>query len=190
LKLRFLAPLGVFVLLIVVLIVGLNNSREVGVLQSPLVGHQIPDWELPVLTDPAKTLGSRELKGQWYVLNYWGAWCYACRVEHPTLLQAQREGRVQIIGVDWVAGNQDENAAALDLLSRLGNPYSQVVTDRDGRTAIDLGIAQAPESLLVNPQGVIVYKEPGVITPDVWRRQFLSRLPPQSAPAGANASGS
>ncbi len=27
--------------------------------------------------------GSRQLKGQWYVLNYWGAWCYACRVEHP-----------------------------------------------------------------------------------------------------------
>jgi len=75
LKPRFLVPLGVFVLLVVVLIVGLNHSREVGVLQSPLVGHQIPDWELPVLSDPAKSVGSRELKGQWYVLNYWGAWC-------------------------------------------------------------------------------------------------------------------
>jgi cytochrome c biogenesis protein CcmG, thiol:disulfide interchange protein DsbE len=177
LKSRFLVPLGLLVLLVVVLIVGLNHSREVGILQSPLVGHQIPDWELPVLTDPAKTVGSRELKGQWYVLNYWGAWCYACRVEHPTLLQAQHEARVQIIGVDWVAGNQGENADALELLSRLGNPYSQVVTDRDGRTAIDLGVAGAPESFLVNPQGVIVYKEPGVITPEIWRREFLARLP-------------
>jgi cytochrome c biogenesis protein CcmG/thiol:disulfide interchange protein DsbE len=171
----------VFALLVVVLAVGIKHSPEVGVLQSPLVGHQIPDWELPVLTDPAKTLGSRELKGQWYVLNYWGAWCYACRVEHPTLLQAQREGRVQIIGVDWVADNKDENADALQLLSQNGNPYSQVVTDRDGSTAINLGIAQAPESLLVNPQGVIVYKEPGVITPEIWRREFLSRLPPHSS---------
>jgi cytochrome c biogenesis protein CcmG/thiol:disulfide interchange protein DsbE len=177
---RFLVPLGLFAALVVVLAVGINHSHEVGVLQSPLVGHQIPEWELPVLTDPTKTLGSRDLKGQWYVLNYWGAWCYACRVEHPTLLQVQREARVQIIGVDWVAGIQDENAAALEWLSRLGNPYSKVVTDRDGRTAIDLGIAQAPESLLVNPQGVIVYKEPGVITPEIWRREFLSRLPPQA----------
>lgn len=189
-KPRFLVPLVVFVLLVVVLIVGLNHSREVGVLQSPLVGRQIPDWELPVLTEPAKTLSSRALRGQWYVLNYWGAWCYACRSEHPTLLQAQRDGRVQIIGVDWVAGNQDENAAALQYLSQLGNPYSQVVTDRDGRTAIDLGVAGAPESFLVNPQGVIVYKEPGVITPEIWRREFLARLPPHSAVPATNAGGS
>lgn len=187
---RFLVPLGAFAALVVVLAVGINHSHEVGVLKSPLVGHQIPDWELPVLTDPTKSLGSRDLKGQWYVLNYWGAWCYSCRVEHPTLLQAQREGRVQIIGVDWVADNPDENAAALEMLSRQGNPYRQVVIDRDGRTAIDLGIAQAPESLLVNPQGVIVYKEPGVITPEIWRREFLARLPPQSAVPVANAGGS
>jgi cytochrome c biogenesis protein CcmG/thiol:disulfide interchange protein DsbE len=183
---RFLVPLGVFIALVVVLAVGINHSHEVGVLQSPLVGHQIPDWELPVLTDPAKTFGSRELKGQWYVLNYWGAWCYSCRVEHSTLLQAQRQARVQLIGVDWVADNPDENAAALEWLARLGNPYRQVVTDRDGRTAIDLGVAQAPESFLVNPQGVIVYKEPGIITPEIWRREFLSRLPPRAtAPAAS-----
>jgi cytochrome c biogenesis protein CcmG/thiol:disulfide interchange protein DsbE len=184
---RFLVPLGVFVLRVVVLIVGLNHSREVGVLQSPLVGHEIPDWELPTLTDPAKSLGSRELKGQWYVLNFWGTWCYACRAEHNMLLQAQRDARVQIIGVDW----KDENSAdALDWLSRLGNPYTRVVTDKAGNTAIDLGVAAAPESFLVNPEGVIVYKEPGVITPQSWQHEFLARLPPQSSVPATNAGGS
>lgn len=179
-KPRFLVPLGVFAVLVVVLFVGINHSREVGVLQSPLVGHQIPDWELPVLTDPAKSLGSRELKGQWYVLNFWGTWCYACRAEHPILLQAQRDARVQIIGVDW----KDENDLALEFLAKLGNPYSLIVSDHTGNTAIDLGVAAAPESFLVNPEGVIVYKEPGVITAETWKREFLSRVPPQSsAPA-------
>ena len=111
-KAGFLVPLGLFAALVVVLAVGINHSRQVGVLQSPLVGHQIPDWELPILTDPAKTLGSRELQGQWYVLNYWGTWCYACRAEHATLLQAQRDARVQIIGVDWKADNPDEDSDA------------------------------------------------------------------------------
>ncbi len=184
---RFLLPLGVFAALVVVLAVGINHSHEVGVLKSPLVGHQIPDWELPMLADPAKTLGSRQLKGQWYVLNYWGSWCYACRAEHSTLLRAQRDARVQIIGVDW----KDENPAdALGFLSQLGNPYTQVVTDRSGDTAIDLGIAAAPESFLVNPQGVIVYKEPGVITPQSWQREFLARLPAQSTVPAPNAGGS
>jgi cytochrome c biogenesis protein CcmG/thiol:disulfide interchange protein DsbE len=181
LKPRFLVPLAVFAAVVVVLIVGINDSHDVGVLKSPLVGHQIPDWQLPTLTDPTKSLGSRQLRGQWYVLNFWGTWCYACRAEHPMLLQAQRDARVMIIGVDW----RDENADALDWLAKLGNPYSQVVTDQSGNTAIDLGIAQAPESFLVNPQGVIVYKEPGVITPASWKREFLSRLPPQSAPPAA-----
>ena len=176
-KPRFLVPLAVFVALVVVLAVGINHSRTVGVLQSPLVGHQIPDWQLPTLTDPGKSLGSRQLKGQWYVLNFWGTWCYACRAEHSTLLQAQRDARVQIIGVDW----KDESADALDWLSKLGNPYATVLTDHEGNTAIDLGVAQAPESFLVNPQGIIVYKEPGVITAESWKSQFLSRLPPQSA---------
>lgn len=174
---RFLVPLGLFVVLVVVLAVGINHSREVGVLQSPLVGRQIPDWNLPTLTDPGKTLGSQALKGQWYVLNVWGTWCYACRAEHSALLRAQRDGRVQIIGIDW----KDADSDALDWLSKLGNPYSQVVTDHEGRTAIDLGIAAAPESFLVNPEGVIVYKQPGVITPEDWQREFLSRLPPQSS---------
>jgi cytochrome c biogenesis protein CcmG/thiol:disulfide interchange protein DsbE len=187
LKPRFLVPLGVFVLLVVVLIVGLNHSREVGVLQSPLVGHQIPDWELPLLTDPARTLSSRQLKGQWYVLNFWGTWCYACRSEHSMLLQAQREARVQIIGVDW----KDENSAdALAWLSQLGNPYARVVTDKAGNTAIDLGVAAAPESFLVSPDGVIVYKEPGVITPQSWQREFLARLPPQASAPVATSGGS
>jgi cytochrome c biogenesis protein CcmG/thiol:disulfide interchange protein DsbE len=120
------------------------------------------------------------------VLNFWGTWCYPWRAEHPTLRQAQREARVQIIGVDW----RDENADALEWLSRLGNPYTQVISDRSGDTAINLGIAKAPESFLVNPQGVIVYKEAGVITPEIWQRQFLSRLPPQSTVPVANAGGS
>ena len=186
-KPRFLVPLCVFVLLVVVLIVGLNHSREVGVLQSPLVGHRIPDWQLPLLTDPGRTLGSRQLRGQWYVLNFWGTWCYACRSEHPTLLQAQRDARVQIIGVDW----KDENSAdALSWLAQLGNPYTQVVTDKAGTTAIDLGVAAAPESFLVNPDGVIVYKEPGVITAQSWQREFLARLPPQSTVAARAGGGS
>jgi len=186
LKPRFLIPLGVFAALVVVLIVGLKDSRTVGVLQSPLVGHRIPDWSLPLLNDPNRSLSAQQLRGQWYVLNFWGTWCYACRAEHPVLLAAQRDARVQIIGVDW----KDENSDALSWLAQLGNPYAQVVTDKAGDTAINLGVAAAPESFLVNPEGVIVYKEPGVITAQSWKREFLARLPPQSTVPAAAGSGS
>ena len=177
---RFVIPLAVFGLLVVFLAVGLNHSREVGVLKSPLVGRAVPDWELPRMDDPATKLGARQLKGQWYVLNVWGSWCYACRAEHAMLLQARATSSVRIIGVDW----KDEEDDAHTWLTKLGNPYTDLVTDHEGSTAIDLGVAAAPESFLVNPEGVIVYKQVGVITAEAWKNEFLSRLPPELARSG------
>jgi len=174
---RFLIPLGVFALLVLFLAVGLNHSREVGVLKSPLVNHDIPQWELPLLNDPQHRLGSQALKGQWYVLNVWGSWCPACRQEHPVLLKARASSSVRIIGVDW----KDDDADANEWLTKLGNPYTDVVSDRAGDTAINLGVAAAPETFLVNPEGVIVYKQVGEVTPRDWQNEFLGRLPPELA---------
>ena len=96
-------------------------------------------------------------------------WCYACRDEHSVLLAIQRENVVPIVGIDW----NDEEAAGRDWLSKLGNPYARVASDRDGRTAIHYGVTAAPESFLISPEGVIVKKVPGVITPKIWREQLL-----------------
>ena len=177
---RFLIPIGVFALLVVVLSVGIKHSPDVGTIHSPLVGQQAPAWELPTLTDSARTVGTRELAGRWYVLNVWGTWCVACRQEHSTLLELQRTGQVPIIGVDW----HDDDLTTLDWLSRYGNPYSVVAMDRDGSTAVNWGVYGAPETFLVSPAGRIVHKHIGPLTLEVWRKDFLSRMTPGS-PAGS-----
>jgi cytochrome c biogenesis protein CcmG, thiol:disulfide interchange protein DsbE len=58
-------------------------------------------------------------------------------------------------------------------LQELGNPYETVAVDREGRAAIDYGVYGAPESFLVNPEGVIVHKVVGVVTPERWRTIML-----------------
>ena len=178
---RFVIPLGVFALLVVFMAVGLRHSHEVGVLKSPLVGRAVPQWELPLLTDPTQKLGSQSLKGQWYVLNVWGSWCPSCQAEHPLLLQARSSSAVRIVGIDW----KDDDGDAHQWLRQLGNPYSDIVTDHDGGTVIDLGVAAAPETFLVNPDGVIVYKQVGVLTAKDWKTEFLGRLPPELARSGS-----
>jgi cytochrome c biogenesis protein CcmG, thiol:disulfide interchange protein DsbE len=177
---RFLVPLGAFALLVVVLGVGIKHSPEVGVIVSPLVGKPAPDWTLPSLGAPTRMVGSKDLQGQWYVLNVWGTWCEACRAEHAMLLQVQRSGQVPIIGIDW----NDDDTSAAEWLARLGNPYRAVAVDHDGRAAIAWGVYGAPETFLVNPQGVVVYKQVGELTQDVWRQQFLARL--GSRPVGSS----
>jgi cytochrome c biogenesis protein CcmG/thiol:disulfide interchange protein DsbE len=48
--------------------------------------------------------------------------------------------------------------------------------DHDGHTAIDWGVYGAPETFLVNPQGVVVYKLVGPLTRESWTQEFLPRL--------------
>jgi cytochrome c biogenesis protein CcmG, thiol:disulfide interchange protein DsbE len=171
---RFLLPLGIFALLAVVLAIGIKHSPEKGTIPSPLIGKEAPQFALPVLTDTNRTLRSSDLKGRWYVFNVWGTWCGGCRQEHNVLLQIQKTALVPVIGLDW----RDEDAQAMQWLSELGNPYEVVAVDREGRTAIDYGVYGAPETFLIDPQGVVVYKYIGPLTAEAWQAEFVPRLPP------------
>ncbi len=173
--LRFLIPLAAFVLIGIVLAVGVKHSPQVGVIQSPLIGKQAPAWNLPVLEGSGEAFGSKELRGQWYVLNFWGTWCEPCHEEHPELLAIARASGVPIIGIDWM----DDDALANDFLIKEGNPYARVATDHDGHVAIDWGVYGTPETFLIDPAGVVVFKQIGPMTPEIWQKEFLSRLPPQ-----------
>jgi cytochrome c biogenesis protein CcmG, thiol:disulfide interchange protein DsbE len=177
---RFLLPLALFILLAAVLAIGIRHSRDKGIIASPLLGKPAPQFSLPSLTDPAQPVRSADLKGHWYLFNVWGTWCGECRAEHDMLLEVRRAAVVPIIGLDW----KDDDAQALSWLTQLGNPYQSVAIDRTGREAIEWGVYGAPETFLVNPQGVIVYKHVGALTPDTWTREILPRV--SAANAGSS----
>ena len=174
---RFTLPAALFVLLVIVLAIGIKHSPDKGTIMSPLLGRPAPQFSLPNLTDPARTVSSASLKGRWYLFNVWGTWCGECRAEHEMLLQVRRAAVVPLIGLDW----KDDDAQALSWLAQLGNPYEVVAVDRTGRTAIDWGVYGAPETFLVNPQGIVVFKHVGALTPDVWTRDILPRVAPRAA---------
>ncbi len=189
---RFLIPIAAFALIAIALAIGIEHSQQIGYVPSPLVGKLGPAWSLPViedtsasvgskqlpaLKDPDGTFGSKDLRGRWYMVNVWGSWCYACRDEHQELLVIAQHTAVPIIGVDW----NDDDTTARSYLAQLGNPYALVAADHEGHFAINWGVYAAPETFLVNPDGMVVFKQLGVITPQVWQKEFLSRLPPQLA---------
>jgi cytochrome c biogenesis protein CcmG, thiol:disulfide interchange protein DsbE len=175
---RFALPLALFALLVVVLAIGIRHSPEKGIIVSPLVGRAAPGFALPSLTDAHQRVSSQELKGRWYLLNVWGTWCVECRAEHAMLMQVGHAGVIPLIGLDW----KDEDDHALEWLAQLGNPYQAIGVDHEGRTAIDWGVYGAPETFLVNAQGVVVYKLVGPLTREAWTGEILPRLPrPASA---------
>ncbi|HEY0341273.1 MAG TPA: DsbE family thiol:disulfide interchange protein [Steroidobacteraceae bacterium] len=170
---RFALPLGLFALLVVVLAIGIAHSSKLGVIVSPLLGKPAPEFALPSLNEPSRTIKSTDLRGRWYVFNVWGTWCVECRREHSVLLEMRQAGVVPIVGMDW----KDDPAEATSYLQQLGNPYDMIAVDRDGRQAIEWGVYAAPETFLVNDQGVVVYKYIGAVTHEAWQKEFLPRLP-------------
>jgi cytochrome c biogenesis protein CcmG/thiol:disulfide interchange protein DsbE len=141
---RFLLPLGLFGLLVIVLAVGIQRAPEKSVIRSVLLGKPAPQFVLPVL-GREDVFDSSSLRGRWYLLNVWGTWCAECRAEHEMLREIRREGR----------------------------------------TAIDWGVYGAPETFLVDPMGTVIHKHVGPLNPEIWQRDFLSRLP-APRPAGAS----
>ncbi len=169
-----LLPLFAFLALAALLAAGVlrNSGKDNSAIPSPLIGKPAPAFLLPVLGDPARRVGNADLLGQPYLLNVWGSWCPACRDEHPVITDLAASGAVRVVGYDY----KDTALDAQRWLKQFGNPYDLVVTDEDGRAALDWGIYGAPESFLVDAQGVVRWKHVGPVTPEVVRDQLMPEL--------------
>jgi cytochrome c biogenesis protein CcmG/thiol:disulfide interchange protein DsbE len=169
---KFLLPFAAFIALAVLFAFGLNPSRDIHALPSPLIGKPAPEFALTDVLDPSRSVSNAALKGQVYIVNVWGTWCEACRQEHEALLAIAQQRVVPIIGLVYM----DKRDAAKQWLEQLGNPYSQVAFDSDGRTAINWGVYGAPETFLVDASGRVVYKFISPMTAQIWQREFLPRI--------------
>src|SRR4029450_8072641 len=97
--LRFIIPIGLFATLAVFLFIGLSRDKET--LPSPLIGKPAPQFELPSVEDPSQKIASRELARRPYVGNMWGSWFFACRDEHPVLMELARRNEIPLVGLNW-----------------------------------------------------------------------------------------
>jgi len=164
---RFAIPLILFILLVTLLALGLRHDpHEV---PSPLINKAAPAFQLPQLTDPTQKFSAQDMRGKVWLLNVWASWCVTCRDEHPLLLQYARSGALPIYGLNY----KDKREDALSWLEELGDPYVLSVSDTDGRVGIDYGVYGAPETYLIDRDGVIRFKQVGPVTPDIWQKTIL-----------------
>ncbi len=167
---RFLIPVIVFALLVVLFMVGLD--RDPSFVPSPLIGKQLPTFSLPRLHDPDQVMTDADLRGQVSVLNVWATWCVGCRQEHDMLNRIAARGDVPIYGLNW----KDDATRAMQWLAELGNPYVATGFDAEGRVAIDWGVYGAPETFLVDGDGIVLYRHIAPITMAVWETEFMPRI--------------
>jgi len=163
-KIALILPLIIFLALIPLFFFALYEEKEE--IPSPLVGKQVPDFLIADLSGE-QLLDRSQLLGEPFILNVWGSWCPSCYVEHEHLTMLSEQG-VRIIGLNY----KDKRNKALNFLEKLGNPYYLVIFDEKGELGLELGVYGAPESYLVDAEGMIVHKKVGVLDERVWREQF------------------
>ena len=166
---RYAIPLIVFLVIAAFLASRLRGDYDPHKIPSVLINKPAPEFQLSQLREPIKTFSPKEMRGKVWLLNVWGSWCFACREEHPFLVELANSGIVPIYGLDW----RDKREDALSVLDELGDPYVVNVSDPDGLVAIDYGVTGAPETYLIDKNGVIRYKEIGPLSTKIMEEKIL-----------------
>jgi cytochrome c biogenesis protein CcmG/thiol:disulfide interchange protein DsbE len=130
-----------------------------------------PDFTLHTLS--GATMKLSELRGKLVVINFWASWCEPCKYEHDMLQQASSYygETVQFVGIVY----QDTEAAVRAYLEQHASVYPHLL-DPTTSVAIDYGISGVPETYLVDRDGVIREKSPGVISGQELRRWLDNRM--------------
>jgi len=162
-KVSLFVPLGIFILLVIALALGFK-LEDPHLLPSELISKPFPEFNLQSLTEESRELSKSDVEGEVSLVNVWATWCPNCLVEHPELTRIAEEEGVRLIGVNY----NDDSAKARQWLKRHGNPFEFSLVDDNGKLAIDLGVYGAPETFVVDAQGVIHYRHVGVVSRRVW----------------------
>jgi cytochrome c biogenesis protein CcmG/thiol:disulfide interchange protein DsbE len=166
---RRIAPIVVLVVAAVlgglfwVLAASKAENDTSGVIESHLLGGPAPSVRSTTLDDEPFDLSRR--KGSWVVLNFFNSTCVPCVAEHPELVRFVEQQAT--LGAD---------AAELYTILQFGDRLDSVraffderegdwpiVRDDDGGINVSFGVAQVPETFIIDPDGIVRLRWAGSI---------------------------
>lgn len=165
--LKYIVPLILFIVIAVFLALGLKLKPSE--IPSPLVDKPAPTFFAPKLNSPNEKLSPTDLHGKVWLFNVWASWCASCKEEHPVLNELVKQNPVVIIGLNY----KDEPGAAQQWLAMLGNPYTDSITDQDGRIGLDWGVYGVPETFVIDKKGIVRHKYTGPVTAEAIQQTLL-----------------
>jgi len=139
----------------------LMSGRDPASIGSVMVGRPAPKLE-------GVTFGDGKPK----LVNYFASWCAPCLAEHPLFTRLKQREGAAIIGVAW----KDKPEATRAWLAKLGDPFSQLLFDQEGKTALDWCLSGVPETYLIDGQGIVRLHFRGPITEQDLTQRILPLL--------------
>ena len=126
---------------------------------SLLIGSQLPAIKLENVE--GQEVSTQSLLNKPLIINVWYSTCEPCRRELPALANADTQYRDQVrfVGVNI----KDSATVAKEFASQYGVEF-ELLLDKNGLFISQLGIATAPVTLAIDPQGLIVGQKAGEIS--------------------------
>ena len=165
-KQLLIIPSIFFFLILLTFFYLLTIERNPSELPSNLLDKNVPEFETNSLLKNENFISSKEFGNEIILVNFFATWCKPCRDEHKYIKLFSNEKKIKIIGINY----KDNPKKAIEWLKNLGNPYSNIPIDKNGRIAIDWGVYGIPETFIVNSKGIIKYRHIGPITKKIYKK--------------------
>ena len=165
-KQLLIIPSIVFLFILLTFFYLLLIERNPSKIPSNLLNKNIPNFETESLLKSEKFVSSKEFGKEILLVNFFATWCKPCRDEHNYIKRFSNEKGIKIIGINY----KDNPKKAIQWLKDLGNPYSNIPIDKNGRIAIDWGVYGIPETFVVNSKGIIKYRHTGPVTKKIYKK--------------------
>ena len=163
-RLSFIVPFLIFCILVIYF--GINLIKGPSKLPNMLEGKAIPEFSLPPIEGRDKYgLRSADLSGEISLVNIFGSWCVACLIEHSFLMKIKKLELIKIHGIDW---QEKDRESGPNWLRKYGDPYTLIGDDPNSDAAIGFGVTGAPETFLVDKNGIIRHKIVGPLDQNIW----------------------
>ena len=159
-------PLILFFLILLVFLYLLQLNRDPSSIPSNLINKNIPYFETESLLEQKKFISEEEFTNEIILVNFFATWCKPCRDEHFFLNKFKKENRIKIIGINY----KDDSKKTIKWLKNLGNPYSNIAIDKNGKIAIDWGVYGIPETFIVDSNKIIKFRNVGPINKKLYKK--------------------
>ena len=138
----------------------ISLTRETNYNTTSLTNKELPQFKISYFDKNGFYTEKDLIKNDYTLINFWASWCGPCRIEHPILMKLSVENNLNILGVNF----KDKKELARKFLKDLGNPYSFLLKDLEGKQSVNFGIYGIPESLLINSDNIIIKKFVGPLS--------------------------